>query len=414
MRTPFVFVVAAVIGCSAAEPTRATQDADGGTPNDGGTTQDAGPSDGGALWAQTDRAQIELLQEDVVTAGGIRLRRQFYRNRGYRCGRTGHFTFVLFEREEAAGASAPLWVYLHGGGVGYYDALHVYHGGESHNDEEDRDTLTSYVARAYTGAMVAKPVVVPRRLAEGYRLLVPSMCDHDLYAGLGNPYPNNPHWAQEGGDHVDGLLATLSAIHFTAKGNGLTGVQALAPHPTTLVFLHGGSAGSAGSYHVSAVMARMGMPPNGAILDSYLVNPLEEILLGHGCTPTNDDPQFSLAEVNAKIGVLITRPDLRVDANFTGPYAVPMFDVVGANDPFCCGNIAPVAEATAAGQTNNCAWVHASFAQAAAASGDGRLVSMVVAGQGHVITHDEGPHQAAIETWLRGILDRKPIPPAFP
>lgn len=67
--------------------------------------------------------------------------------------------------------------------------------------------------------------VIGHRIADGYRFLMPSMCDHDLYAGMGNEYPNNPNWPD--GDRVEGLLATMAAINFTARGNGLSGAEAL-------------------------------------------------------------------------------------------------------------------------------------------------------------------------------------------
>jgi hypothetical protein len=395
---------------------------DGGLASDGGIPPDGGVlPDGGAFIVSTDRSKIALVEVDSLVADGQTYRREFYRNTAYRCGRSGFFTFVIIEKSGAHSQEAPLWAFLHGGGVGYYDRSQTYHGGEGHNDEESKDDLTSHILPGFdvtpqNGSVVysSKPVVVPRRLAQGYRLLLPSMCDHDLYGGLGNVYPNDPHWAAQGGDRVEGLQATLSAILFTAKGNGLQGASRLAPHPTSYVFLHGGSAGSAGTYHVSAAMARLGMKPNGAILDSYLVNTREEVLMGHGCTPTNQDPEFSIDSAKEKIGKFLSDPTLYVEATVSGAFAFPMFDVVGSNDPYCCGGIEAVPEAAQAGFTNNCRWVHDVLEKAAAERPDGSLVSMVVSGLGHVITHDEGPHQTAIETWLAGILAKNPPKPVFP
>ena len=46
----------------------------------------------------------------------------FYRNSAYPCSISGYQTFVVGTKVGSSPtASAPLWVWLHGGGVGYFD-----------------------------------------------------------------------------------------------------------------------------------------------------------------------------------------------------------------------------------------------------------------------------------------------------
>ena len=62
------------------------------------------------------------------------------------------------------------------------------------------------------------------------------MCNHDIYGGGDQPDPNNPNTTPDGKPRtVNGLFATKAAIAY-----------AKAHYPTGKVFLHGGSAGSAG------------------------------------------------------------------------------------------------------------------------------------------------------------------------
>ncbi len=364
----------------------------------------------------TDRTQIELVSTDSLVIDGKTYRRQLYRNKAYRCGVSGYFTFIIIERVGSENAVAPLWVWLQGGGVGHFDNNNQYQGSSVLiNTEPNASTLTGSFGAAFTNSSagyIGKQVVIPRRLQQGYRVLSSALCDHDLYGGMGNIYPNDPNWAGQPPDRVEGLQATISAILFAAKGNELVGAAKIAPHPTSLLFLHGGSAGSAGSYHVAAAMARMGLKPNGAILDSYLVNPNYKTLVQNRCTPVTGDPQWSMTAFEQKVGSFLTDPKLGIDENLNNAFTIPMFDVVGDQDSYCCGpsNVIPAAQS--AGFNNNCKWARSVFAQAAVASG-GRLQSFVAPGLGHIITHTEGAHQAAIESWLARILAQHPHGPAF-
>ena len=139
----------------------------------------------------------------------------FYRNPAYECGLSGNYTFLVIEPRDNPGGEAPLWVYLHGGGVGYYDDQGVYHATRTQtedtwNHEESLEDLRDFrLPIGGNGQLLDN--TRGRRLAEGYRLLIVSMCDHDLYGGLGTPYPNNPNPGAE----VNGLEATMAAVEYT-------------------------------------------------------------------------------------------------------------------------------------------------------------------------------------------------------
>jgi len=176
---------------------------------------------------------------------------------------------------------------------------------------------------------------------------------------MGNEYPHNPNWPD--GDFVEGLLATMAAIHFTARGNGLSGADALPGHPTSRVFLHGGSAGSAGAYHVSAAFARSGIRLNGALLDCYVLTSRHELLFAAGCTPLNVDPTFDPMQVAEKVGPFASDPALLLENNVGGEMEIPYFDLQGMVDPHCCGDAAavprrlrPALPATASSSMTSC------------------------------------------------------------
>lgn len=350
-----------------------------------------------------DRSRIQLVSEDTFQSGGSTFNRTFFRNAAYRCGRTGNFTFVVIERSDTVRQTRPLWVRLHGGGTGYYDASGRYHGVESFNDEESASQLTGYAADAIEGARFADNVL-GRRLAEGYRLLIPSMCDHDLYAGTGQAYPNNSH-----GDAVEGLSATTAALHFMiTRRNGDGSVS----WPTSLVFFHGSSAGSAGAWNVGSSLARAGIRINGALLDSYVITRRSRELVAVGCSPVNnEDPEFVLADLEEKIGPTVTDESLFIESSLPPPF--PIYDLEGDQDPFCCGHIPAVAPARQLGYTSNCAWLHGRLIDGMTSLGP-TVRAEVVPGRGHVIAGEVGPHQEHLETWLRAILATEPDPPVFP
>ncbi|MBK6737768.1 MAG: hypothetical protein IPG64_07545 [Haliea sp.] len=177
----------------------------------------------------------------------------YYRNEAYPCASSGYQTFILGRKEGASStATAPLLVKMHGGGVGFFDSAGAPRPNAQRMDEESRSELLGH-SRAGLMADVK---------GAGYRILVVSMCSHDLYAGFNNSDPNNPNTTPGGAPRpTTGLVATKSAIQFAQQ-----------TYPTDDTFLLGGSAGSAGTIHVAWAMQAQGIAPDGIIPDASVLN----------------------------------------------------------------------------------------------------------------------------------------------
>ena len=74
-----------------------------------------------------DSNKVVLAHKETVSFVGSEWKLDFYRNLGYNAGLSGNYTFLVAEPLDNPGAEAPLWVYLHGGGIGYFDEQGVYH-----------------------------------------------------------------------------------------------------------------------------------------------------------------------------------------------------------------------------------------------------------------------------------------------
>ncbi len=359
---------------------------------------------------QYDTSQIELVEEGTFKIVGVDFSGRFYRNKAYHCGKSGHFTFLVIEQQVSAGQKRGLWVFMHGGGVGYYDASGKYHGGEGANNEEPGGKLlaelSEHVMDEDDGDF--KQTLILKRAQDGYRFLATSMCDHDLHSGMGTPYPNNPNWPGTP-DTVDGLLATMAAIDFTAHGNGK-----LPGYPTGMVFVHGTSAGSAGAYSVSHAFARNGIKLNGALLDAYVISERTAAVMGKGCTPSEDsDSNFEAQGVIDKVGAFVTDSPLFLENNLSSEFSIPYMDMISTGDEYCCGDHPVMPEVAAAGYDNNCRYVHGLVKEAVDGLGPGSLHKVLIAeamGQ-HALSKVQGPHQEILEEWYQGIVATNPPPP---
>lgn len=334
---------------------------------------------------------ITKVDDSVLTRAGDSWTAELYRNDTLNCGRSGKFTFAVIEPLGNVGGEAPLWVFLHGGGVGYYndEAPPRYIGDESKNDEESLNDLV----RA-TGVRAGNDTIITRRLQEGWRVLVPSMCDHDLHAGEGTIYPNNPNYGAVG-DTVDGLLANEAALTWVTEHRA-----------TTWVVVHGTSAGSVGAFALTYALHEKGIDVNAAILDAYLVTPRLIPYMRAGVTPqVRKNADFGFSQAAAKVGRFLDFGDAGVlpegviaDDDFR---AVPLLDIIGDQDPQCAGQLAPLPEADG---VNNCIYVHAGFAAAVDAQSDSPHAYLVVPGGGHVTTKKPGIVHDQVDAWLDGIL----------
>src|SRR5262245_35166859 len=71
------------------------------------------------LYLPGETSQIALVS--TASTGGWKY--DFYRNSAYPCAISGFQTFVVATRVGSSNtATAPLWVYMHGGGIGWFDS----------------------------------------------------------------------------------------------------------------------------------------------------------------------------------------------------------------------------------------------------------------------------------------------------
>ncbi len=218
---------------------------------------------------KTDR--IEFVSSSTVDG----YKYDYYRNLAYPCSISGYQTFVIGTKVGSDDAATrPLWVRMRGGGVGWFDENGKPQPTAGQKTEEDPAGLISYLSN--TG--------VPGRVksdAAGFRLVSVSMCDHDIYAGGDEPDPNNPNTLPDGSPRTtNGLFATKAAVQY-----------ARAKYPTGKVFLHGTSAGSAGTFGVAWGLQQQGVPPAGLVADSGVVNQEWEVATNQQdvCTEKRDD-----------------------------------------------------------------------------------------------------------------------------
>lgn len=325
--------------------------------------------------------QISRIEQDVARSGKDSWQRIFYRNTAYRCGLSGHYTFVVIEPKNSPGKKAPLWVYLHGGGYGYFDPQGVYQtlkfqDKDTYNHEETFETL-SMINKGKPvfdreARLVDLDTTLTRRVKEGYRVLVVALGDHDLYCGMGTPYAHNPK-----GGEVNGLQATMAAVEYT-----------VANYPTTQVFAHGTSAGSFGAFALGFAFAQEGIFLNGVVMDCGVSTP-RMATISTALAKEEKFPlprQYSTELALEKIGVMVDfeypfYPEAAIKAGFK---AVPMLAIAGEKDPLYGGKCPPIPEAKAAGLSNN-AWVVDGLRQAIQEQVDSPH-KLLVLNTGHVPT----------------------------
>ncbi len=204
-----------------------------------------------------DTSQIVKVGE-LVTGDGWRY--EHFRNLAYECslpkadGSTGYQSFVIGARvSDPDTAERPLWVRMRGGGAGWFDEM-----GTAQPDDElmREEPGVSLGDRLRENGLLSRISEHPA----GFRGLSVSMCNRDLYGGANNADPNNLR-ANGSQRSTSGLLATKAAIAFTMDR-----------FVTSDFFLHGGSAGSVGTYHVAWSLQEQGTPPAGIVADGGIRN----------------------------------------------------------------------------------------------------------------------------------------------
>jgi len=341
-------------------------------------------------------------QQGTMEFAGATVQADFYRNNAYGCGLSGVHTFmVLNPANKNAKEEAPLWIYLHGGGSGYYDEPCTLAGGctyytlsnqdeDTWNHEETFDKLTSIMTQRCIRNGQVVDQTLTRRYREGYRVVVVSMCDHDQYLGMGTPYPNNQ---KNPGAQVNGLQATMSAIDFSMTN-----------YPTTDVFVHGTSAGSVGAYAVGLSYAAEGNKQlAGVIADSVLSSrgkTIQKILAGEPGFPQDEgyDPDV----FDNKVGFWRAPknragPEERIAAGFD---AIPLLFIGGLVDPQCAGERLPLPDVLQDGFDNNCKWIAAELMDTIKAQPNSPHRVSQFSGEAHVPTIKAGAAHDVVDEFI--------------
>jgi hypothetical protein len=253
-------------------------------------------------------------------------RYDYYQDTAYPCSISGYQTFVVGTKVGSSDtASAPLFVWMHGGGIGWFDATGTPQPSKSNMTQDDEATLQ---------ATLTNPGLLTdiRNDAAGFRVLSVSYCTHDLYSGDGRPDPNNPYKNADGSaKSANGLLATKAAVAY---------VQA--QYPTTKYFLAGGSAGSAGAYEVAWAEQASKNPPAGVVGDASVLNVEEGSAANAQGVCVN--PNFDASTVAIlqqrfalEIAAVGNEPDKLVAS---GALTVPLLHIWNHGDTNTCGSVA--------------------------------------------------------------------------
>jgi hypothetical protein len=263
--------------------------------------------------------QIEFVSS--TTTDGYKF--DLYRNLAYPCSISGYQTFVIGTKVGSSDtATRPMWVRMHGGGVGFFDSNGNPQPSAGNKSEESAARLITVVTGAGLPALV-------RADPAAFRLVSVSMCNHDIYSGGDQPDPNNPNTLPDGsGRTVNGLFATKAAIQF-----------ARAKYPIGKFFLHGGSAGSAGALSVAWGLQAQGIPPAGAVVDSGVVNvEWENARFEQGTCPDKARSPAVLAAVQARTQLQLAKIENEPDKLVSrGDLTVPLLHTWSRADPNVCG-----------------------------------------------------------------------------
>ncbi|MCO5328000.1 MAG: hypothetical protein M9964_13265 [Solirubrobacterales bacterium] len=258
------------------------------------------------------------LVDTTTTQDGVKW--DFFRNLDYPCSISGYQTFAV---GTAAGsdpsAPAPLWVRMRGGGVGYFNAAGQPQPSAGNKTENDFDTLIGFTEGNDLNQRISA-------LPAGFRTVSVSMCSHDIYAGGDQVDPNNPNLTPDGQPrHTNGLFATKAAIRYVQEH-----------YPTTRTFLHGTSAGSAGTFSVAYSLQLEDRPVSGYVADSGAPNPANEIDQNNAGTSCARGTE-ALAAISARIHPdLAGHPPDQLIGN--GDSTAPVFNIWNKNDTNACGD----------------------------------------------------------------------------
>ncbi len=268
----------------------------------------------------------QIVEMSTTESNGWTVR--YFENRAYPCSISGYQTFVVATKVGSDDQTvAPLWVYMHGGGVGHFNAQSQAQR-PSFMDQEGSAQLSAKLQTGLVQRLAAQP-------GESYRLMSVSYCSHDLYAGTNTTDLNNPDPART----TNGQLATNAAIRFVTQN-----------YPTNDFFLHGGSAGSAGTFHNAWALQRQGLTPAGIVADSGVINfdfELVQQQIGSECARGQEEGELIMARWDSEVADPANQPHLLVSS---GRLTVPIMQVWSLADKNPCG-AEPTPCPTASGAT---------------------------------------------------------------
>lgn len=345
----------------------------------------------------------EMTIEDDIFNATLEL--DFYRNEAYEAGLSTesnpeYYTFMVINPNNDPYASAPLWIYLHGGAQGYFDEQGVYQSNPNQdehtwNHEESFDGLWQIITDRTIENGQLEDNTLKRRMQEGYRILVVSYSDHDWYSGFGTTYPNNP---ANPNAQVNGLQATMAAIDYTADN-----------YPTTHAWLHGTSAGAVGVWSVALSYEQEGRPITGLIGDSgAVVENFDAILDAYlESGQLNYDASWRPEGLEEKVGYFANlnnqaHPVAQIkEFNFR---ATPGIWITGLSDPAFAAHLPAIGEAIDDGFDNNPEYIMSGLNQAI----NGQIGSPhelhFLPNTGHVPTNDEGPANNLVNNFIDKVL----------
>ena len=354
--------------------------------------------------------QITLVDSKTVTLDSNSWELNYYQDDAYDCGLTGKFSFMVMEPANNPGVEAPLWVYLHGGGYGWFEEDGFYQAVKTQTEhswnhqETFQDFIDKHLLHNTTRADgEVQSSTLTRRIQEGYRVVFGSLCDHDLYSGRGAPYANNPNPHGQVNE-VNGLQAAMAAVDYT-----------VANYPSTQVFAHGTSAGSIGVFSMAQAYLEEGIKLTAIVADSWTITPrvyeMFDMLVGQ--PPYVFNGGSLLIDGMEKIGFdyvgLGIYPDAKISAGFT---EVPSMIIIGELDPACGGGNPTIPQAQAAG-LSNCGWMYDDLRKAVDNQPNSPHVFDLSPTGNHVDTNRKGPLNDRVDTFLNGVLSKNP-PQVFP
>ena len=353
--------------------------------------------------------QIKLIESRTLNMNGSSFELNFYRNEAYTCGLSGNYTFVVMEPADNTGVEAPLWAYLHGGGYGWFDEDQIYQAvktmtQDTFNHEETFDDLIDdHLLHNTMRNGEVMDSTLTRRIQEGYRVLLVSMCDHDNYSGRGTPYPNNPN--PNGGERqVNGLQGTMAAMDYT-----------VANYPTSHVFAHGTSAGSIGAFAMSHAYAEEGTYLTAIVADSWQYTrrtfDMFDALVGQEGYVWNEGSDLRTDGMD-KIGFDYLGLGIFPEAVIEGGFVeVPSMYIIGEKDPGCGGyrdGILPtILEAEAEG-LSNCGWQYDGLREAIENQPDSPHLFDLSPSGDHVETNRENPVNNRVNNFINDTLATNP------